>query len=454
MLARRRGEMQRRPNERSDEQTVRREEANVSRTVTNIGQLKKALVEHKGETITLLAGKYFVGEPLVVPEKTTLKGQLSTSEEWNTWFDRWDGRPRRLSELIATPNLDGDMITLSNRAEIRNLYVEDCERGWKDAAHTTRKSGNLVNIRSTDANQSIAASVTDCDLFNPNPPFPPTNDDQLISRGINVTTWNGHENSIITVKVSGCRIVSAANSPGLCAVNFSFSSYIHVMLTESHIVGGGIDFAAGVSRPYLVSGSEMIIQSDSNIFVGAEGPNLDAGWRLYGSINPPNSAFHAIDGTTSNKLIFSSTNDIISGFRLGIDAFAGYRPHEKSEDGSSLGLVSDNRTNLTMNGTKLYSSERDFRFTAARNGGGEVKPDGTIAEQFIPGNNNILHVCMNGVVGSGNGSNIFKDSSAGSGEINQNVVGSGNRLLFQGKYSDFVTNNGGIKDIPPAEFFE
>jgi hypothetical protein len=414
-----------------------------------MAELIKALTDNKGDDIVLSGEEtYIVETPLIIPKNTKLIGQVATSGTWDSWWETWAGRPRRLTMLKAHTELDGDIISLSDGATLDSLCISDVERDWKDEAKTVRKQGNVVNVYSEEPNQIITAYIIGCDIFAPN--VPSIDEHQLTSRAINVTTWKGSQGSKVTVTVTGCRTTCAAASPGICAVNYSSSSQISVTLTSNHI-GGGLDVAAGVSRPDLVTGSTTTIKSNSNLYIG-EGPESDTGWSLNGSFNALNPSLNVTGGTTSNTLVVSSIDDVITGFRLSVDAFAGHRPFERTTDDTPLGFVSGNRTEIRMQGTEMHSREADLRFIAATNGGG-VQTDHGITAQFKPGDNNHLLVSMTGVTGSAKGHNVFGDSAAVDGTVDANALGSGNKLLFVGWFSDFLANNEGI-DPPPAEFFE
>ena len=108
--------------------------------------------------IRVRAGTYDVSHALVVPEDASVFGEgvmLVDESRLPHGFD-----PAGRTVLRATSALVGDIVTLGNGAILRGLTIEDAPG---------RSGGNLVVVSSRAAGDSVAATIAECELINPNP---------------------------------------------------------------------------------------------------------------------------------------------------------------------------------------------------------------------------------------------------------------------------------------------
>jgi hypothetical protein len=103
------------------------------------------------------------------------------------------------------------------------------------------------------------------------------------------------------------------------------------------------------------------------------------------------------------------------------------------------GPSSDNRIELTMQGTSISSLSSDLSLTAAVVGSPSTEP----------GDGNVLWVLMRGVTGSGHPS-VYADVL---GATSAEFTGEGNQLEIMGNQDAFARTNSALVPLPPTGSF-
>ena len=132
----------------------------VEVTVESAAELREALEPGQGaRTIRLLAGRYVLDAPLVVPDGVELVGvgvMRTDADGLPAGF-----APGAATVLVATERLQGDVVTLGDRTRLQNLRVES------PAANADESSaGNLVVIASRRAGDRVKATLSECEIIN------------------------------------------------------------------------------------------------------------------------------------------------------------------------------------------------------------------------------------------------------------------------------------------------
>jgi hypothetical protein len=396
--------------------------------VTTAAELEAALVPaNAGAKIFVAAGEYAMSNPLTVPDGATLSGKGVMR------FDR-TGLPTGFSPsgrtvLRATATLAGNVLTLGNGSVLRNLVIEDVVgRGT---------AGNPVAIVSRAAGDFISATITQCEILNPNPsgaaPAGPT------GRGVAVVTRNPnagmdpppHDGAVLELEMTQSIVRSPGGGDGLFAINFASHTKIGLDL-ESNVIGGAMGGVGGVPRPDAVTGASVIIQSRGNRYRSDSAVPTGVGWTLLGGADAPSPLFVS-GASTFNSVRIHSKNDSIEGFENGIDATGGRRFAALS------GPISSNSGEMNLLGTRVVTTTADLRLSGAR----------SFVDGVFPDERNTLHVVIHQASGSGPRENRYGDVLAPpSGNL-----GAGNRLEIVGNANAFARTNEDFIPPPPAEFF-
>jgi hypothetical protein len=267
-----------------------------------------------GRRIRLRAGVYDIDQPLTLPDRMTLEGAGVMR------FDS-EGRPTGFSDdtrtmLRMTANVGGEVLTLGDGATLRNVEIVDL----------AGRSGNVVAVVSRRAGDRISATIIESVIANPNPLA--IGAGGPLGRGLLVITRNPnlgsdpppHEGTALSVRMTQSLIQSPGGGGGLFAYNFAADSHITVDVSQS-VIGGSNEANGGVSRPDAVHDSEVLIESQGNLYRNdwtdpCVSPLL--GWNFTGGSGAPIPI--ELPATTRNRLIVRSVDDRLEGFTTTIVA--------------------------------------------------------------------------------------------------------------------------------------
>ena len=390
--------------------------------VSNSDQLKAALVDaNAGRTIHVRAGTYRVDVPLTVPVGATLEGEgVMLGDDLPAGF-----RPGTETRLVAHGTFTGDMLRMRNGVSVRRLSVED----------VSGRNGNVIGVVSERPRDSVAASISECRIVNPNPPG--VSRDGPTGGGIVALTRNRALGADpppdvgSTIKVQITRSIVSAAGRALFAMNFAQGGRVNLVLSDN-VVAGTLEAFGGISRPDTVSGAAVAIVSEQNVYRPPAESGI--GWQIGGGSSAPIPSPTA--GTFGNRVSVVSSGDAIEGAVEGIFAFAGQRLN------ALAGPSSDNSVQLDLLGLRIRTSGP---------GAADLELVGAIAlGEFPPGDQNTLSVVMHGATGSGPRANFYENVLGPTDPAN---FGMRNRLVFAGTPAQFAAANRGIDPAPPAEFF-
>lgn len=397
--------------------------ARVPIVVDSAEALVAALVEaNAGRRINLLSGDYEVDAPLVIPDGVTLEGEgVMLGRTRPTGFE-----PGTETRIVAAPGFAGDLLTLNDGVALKGLTLEYAEGS----------SGNVVAIGSRAAGDSVAASIVECEITNPNPsgigPQGPTGKGVLvIARNPNLgADPPPHEDAALALRMQRSIVRSTGGGSAVFTISFAARSLITVDLRQN-FVGGSLQATAGVSRPDAVWAAMLVVRSEGNVYSAPEVPSPEPGWQIYGGSGVPIPL--PAPSTQSNTTQLSSTNDRIEGFSLAVLGIAGVR-HTNLQ-----GPSNDNRVDLRLRGLVVQTPDQadaaDFELYGA------WSPPGV-----APGTGNAVRVLARGTTGSGYRQNVYADTFPDDPDA-------GNRLEFIGNAQAFDETNAGIDPAPSGEFF-
>jgi Protein kinase domain len=407
-----------------------------------------------GRHIRLRPGVYDLDQPLTLPDRMTLEGAGVMR------FDP-DGRPMGFSDdtrtmLRMTANVGGEVLTLGDGATLRNMEIVDLPG----------RSGNVVAVVSRGARDSVSATITESVIVNPNPLT--IGAGGAFGRGLFVVTLNPnmgsdpppHEGAALTVRMARSVIRSPSGGGGLFVYNFAADSRISVDVSQS-VIGGSSEANGGVSRPDAVHDSEVLIESQGNLYRNdwtdpCVSPLL--GWNLTGGSGAPIPI--ALPATTRNRLIVRSVDDRLEGFTTTLLATGSRRFFDEPLNPPTA----DNNIDLQLIGTVISTPDcvgagmtgntmgiAAVRMKAAadfRLSGAWVENDALSA-----GDRNTVRVEFRGVTGSGSRSNQYAHAAGPSGPLPPHLQGTGNRLEFVGDAVTFARTNRDVAPSPGAGFF-
>jgi hypothetical protein len=336
--------------------------------------------------------------------------------------------PADRTVLRATSALVGDIVTLGNGAILRGLTIEDVPG---------RSGGNLVVVSSRAAGDSVAATIAECELINPNPSGVgaqgPTGRALLaITRNLNLgSNPPPHDGAVISVRMMASIVRAPAGGSGVFAINFASRGQVIVDVIRN-VIGGGLDVAGAASRPDGVAGAETVIESSFNLYRSDTAVPGLTGWLLHGGTDAPVPGLVPA-ATNNNVLRLRSIADRIEGFATAVSATAGRRAS------ALAGGSSNNEIHLDMVGTVVQSAVADFVLFGAR----------SLVNSLSPGDGNELRVMVRAVQGSGTRANQYANSRT---PLMDNL-GLDNRLEVVGSPTAFARSNGDIEPGPGDEFF-
>jgi hypothetical protein len=140
-----------------------------------------------------------------------------------------------------------------------------------------------------------------------------------------------------------------------------------------------------------------------------------------------------VEAATENSARFYSVDDRIEGFVNAIVARGASRPL------ASSAAISFNSAVIEMHGTRLHSIGGDLNLAGAS----------SLVPGTWPDAGNVLSVLAQGVTGSGQRNNVYKNVAGPP----VTSLGEGNRLDMIGTLQAFTNTNVGILPPPPEAFF-
>ena len=410
--------------------------------VSTAEELESALnPQNAGRHIRLLAGDYPVTGPLAVPDGTTLEGAgiMRMENGLPVEFE-----PGTATTIRVVAGFEGDLLTLGNGVTLSGLRLEDLKTA---ADSSPQRAGNVVVVSSRAPNDTLSAEIHDCEIINPNTTSALM--DGPGGHGLAVLTRNPargdlpapHEGAKIAVRMEKSIVRTDGGGGAVFAINFAAHGNLSVAL-QGNLIEGGLDLAGGVSRPDLVTGADVLLESRNNLYVRRPGMFAGHAWWVFGGSTAPLPGL-AAPGASNNRLRIFSVNDRIEGFKFGIFAVAARRWLKLS------GPVSDNRLELELDGTRIRTEGEGAADLVLQ--GALSAPESSGNQEFPVGDRNTLSVLAHNLTGSGSPrENLFANVSGPVLESNQ---GSDNRLEFIGGLEEFTHSNSGFLPAPPAEYF-
>lgn len=426
--------------------------------VYDSAQLQQALTPaNAGKKILVHAGEYEVSTTLVVPDRATVRG------EGKMLYD--DGLPEGFvagsaTVLQATLALKGNILEMGNGASLENVLVRDLDLGPGGLCAPsesqqcsadrqrccTANRGNLVSVSSRFPQDSVAATISECELDNPNfsgiaPNGPSGRGVLVITRNLNLANNPPAETDSKLVATMIHSVYRAARGgSGVFAVNFAARSKIDILVVGNRLEGG-IDANGGVSRPDAVDHSSTSIASVGNLFKPSV-PGTIVGMQITGGSGAP-IAFPLDIGSEYNRLDLISLRDRIEDAAVGILA-TGSRRYFGPE--AHVGPSSHNQLNLQLYGTEFSNSDfSDLYLVGAGSAG-----------NYSPGDFNSLRALIFGASGDDSPNNLYADTAYGPEDLPlpPENSGQGNALEILGTQRLFLlTNDGFDQSPPPPEVF-
>ncbi len=396
--------------------------------VDSMDALQAALIEENaGREILVLRGNYEAYVPLLVPDGVTLRGEgvMQGKSQPTGFVPGWETR------IFATAGFAGDLVSLGDGAALEGLQLE---QAWGS-------SGNVVMVGSRESGDSIAASIEECEIINPNRPG--VAPQGPIGKGVVLITRNAnagappapHEDAQISLKMYRSVIRSNFSGAGFYVINFGARGMITAELRQNQIVGE-LEVIGGASRGDAVSGAMVFINSEQNVYASPDIPSPGNGWLLFGGSSVPIPI--PTSPSTGNAVYVSSTNDSIQGFTTSILAEGAHKFFDAPQQ-----PVSDNLLDLRVRGlimeTAAVPGAADFRIYGAKSNG-----------EFSPGDGNLVRVLVRNSMGSGYRENSYENTFGPTLEENMGVD---NRIEFVGSSNAFQTTNDAIDPLPGEEFF-
>lgn len=395
--------------------------------VANVAELQAALnTAASGDTVVVRAGVYTLAQPLVVRDGVTVAGEGTmsfTAEGFPAGFDAAGE-----TVLQASPALAGDLLTLGHRSSLRALALRDV------AGRTT---GNVVVLQTRAAADVVTASITECEIVNPN--VPGVGAQGPIGRAVVAVTLNlnggappaPHDGSTLTLRMTRSVVRTVASDPvfvpGCWAHNFASRSKIELVLTQN-VLGGGVEVFGGNCRVDATTESAVTLRSSFNLYRSDNAASPQPfGIVAVGGLTPntPNVTFGS---PTDNRVEVQSLQDRIEGFATAIYAAGGRRATPL------LPTVRGNRVELSVHGATLRGTSRDLYLAGA--------------ESFVPATgtdpDNSVRLLLSNTTGSGARANSFAHGTAN---------GPGNRIEIVGSVTSFAQTGRDILPAPAAEFF-
>jgi hypothetical protein len=409
---------------------------------------------NRGRRIRLRPGVYDIDQPLTLPDGLTLVG---------AGVMRFDsgGLPSGFSDetrtiLRMTANVGGDVLTLGDSSTISNVEIVDL----------AGRSGNAVAVVSRRADDRVSATIIETIIANPNPLA--IGAGGPLGRGLVVITRNPnlgsdpppHERTVLSVRMSRSMIQSPEGGGGFFVFNFAADSRISVAVSRS-VIGGSNEANGGVSRPDAVHDSEVLLQSQGNLYRN-EWPDPCVspliGWNLTGGSGSPIPI--PLPPTTRNRLTVRSLDDRIERFPTTVLATGSRRffgdplnppPTDNSIDLQLIGTVistpdcawAPSGSNTVGIAAARMEPSADFRLTGAWVGN----------DALNAGDRNTVRAEFRGVTGSGPRMNQYAHAAGTSDPLPAHLQGDGNRLEFVGDAVTFARINRNVAPSPGAGFY-
>ena len=251
----------------------------VEVTVESAAELREALKPgQEARTIRLLAGRYVLDAPLVVPDGVELVGvgvMRADSDGLPTGF-----APGAGTVLVASERLEGDVVALGDRTRLQNLRVES------PAANADEpRAGNLVVITSRRAGDRVKAMLSECEIINHtsvgfSPAGPTGHTIAVLTRNPGAgAPW--HEGARVMVAIERSLVRSMTGVGSVFAINFASAGSIELDFERSRFEGS-VGIVGGVARPDPVRGASTVLRSRGNLYV-KDGGTEAAGWGILGA---------------------------------------------------------------------------------------------------------------------------------------------------------------------------
>jgi hypothetical protein len=411
----------------------------VEVTVRSAAELREALEPgQRARTIRLHAGRYVLDAPLVVPDGVELVGvgvMRTDPDGLPTGF-----APGTETVLLASEQLEGDVIALGDRTRLQNLRVES------PAASTDGpRAGNLVVIASRRAGDRVKATLSECEIinhtqvgFNAAGPTGHTIAVLTLNPGASAP-W--HEGARVMVAVERSLVRSMTGIGAVFALNFASAASIELDFKRSRFEGS-VGIVGGVARPGPVHGASAVLRSRGNLYVKGRG-TYSTGWGILGASVAPHARIGG-GGAESNAVRVESQDDRIEGYRVGIHAAAGRLV------AAMPGTVMRNRGELTLRGVRIRSVGEGAADLSLHGALSESEP-GNAAGPEAPMNaqGNVLRVSIQGSSGSGVRRNVYANAWL-SGDAD---TAGRNRLEITGSRAQFLESNADFTPAPDAGHF-
>jgi hypothetical protein len=389
-------------------------------------ELKAALVAgNAGRRILVRAGTYGLDGPLVVPERASLEGAGDMlGGDLPTGFE-----PGTETRIVARNTFAGDLLRLRDQASLRGFLIED----------VSDREGNAIGVVSHGPATTVAASIAECEIINPNGPGGlrdgPTGG-AIVALTRNLARGDPplpDEDAAVEVELR--RSIVRAEGRALFAMNFASGGRVKVRL-EQNLIAGALDVVGGISRPDEVVQAAIAVESRDNLYAPPSAPW--PAWLFVGGSSPPRGLFQRAAATSANAVRLVSRDDRIEGAGTLIAAIGGRR---LSDD---YGPSSDNTVDLRLHGLTLQTrnkTDADLELAGALTLG-----------HLPPGDRNRLRVLIRDSNGSAppRRPNSYAHVFAPTGGAHHGVA---NRLAMIGTANAFAQSNEDIDRAPKAAFF-
>jgi hypothetical protein len=418
-------------------------------------ELVAALVPaNAGRRLRIRAGTYDLIQPVTVPDAMTLEGESVMRFDSNGFPTGFSEQPR--TTLRMTANVGGDVLTLGAGVTISNVEIVDL----------AGRSGNIVAVVSRRPGDSVAATINESVIVNPNPLS--VGAGGALGRSIHLSTRNENmgadpppdERSKVGVTVRRSVVRAPAGGGGFFAFNFAANSRLSIDVTRS-VVGGSNEANGGVSRPNAVHDSEVHITSQGNIYRNEWEDRCTSallGWNLTGGSGAPIPL--ALPATVRNQVRMRSVADRIEGFTTAVLATGSRRffaaPLNEAPTGNSIDLQLIGTTISTPSCAPLSKEAQTMAAPAeqvVKVADLELIGGWARNAALAAGDGNTVRVELRGVTGSGTRSNRYANAATFSGPLPSKLRGKGNRLQIVGNPRSFARTNRGIDPAPGSEFF-
>ena len=411
----------------------------VEVTVRSAAELREALEPGQGaRTIRLLAGRYVLDAPLVVPDGVELVGVgvMRTDADGLPQASHPEPRPcsSRPSASEATSSRWGT-----------EHGCRTCASRVRPQTPTSHPPAISSSLHRGAAGDRVKATLSECEIINHTQVgfslAGPT------GRTIAVLTRNPgagvpwHEGARVMVAIERSLVRSMTGIGSVFAINFASAGSIELDFERSRFEGS-VGIVGGVARPDPVRGASTVLRSRGNLYV-KDGGTESTGWGILGASVAP----HAEVGggrAESSSVRVESDDDRIEGYRVGIHAAAGRLV------AGMPGTVMRNRGELTLRGIRIRSVGEGAADLSLHGALSESESGNeTGVEAPMNAQDNVLRVSIQGSSGGGLRRNVYANAWL-SGDAD---TAGRNRLEIAGSRAEFLQSNADIAPAPDARYF-